>query len=234
MLPRRGVIDSKQTWNYWRGSPLLLAHVLRTMESAIEDETGADAKSVIDIEIAGDHERFSSASDFHAQVTEEALRRFSYILVRAWNEHGSCELTFTWLALTWRSYPRRAGKVDLAVTGLTGAAAERMFAVVQPAARRGDRTERDRQRELASRVLLAFTFLAGIFSAGYLLDLSDDTVRSVASPISGSIALICTAWLFPAIEVVPARETRRLRVLRIVGPIIVSVILAGVTKALWH
>ncbi len=215
---------------------MLLTHVLRSMESAIEDETGATvAESVIDIEIDGDHERFSTASNFHAHVTQDALRHFSRIAVRAQNEGACCDLTLTWLPRSWRTYgkPRTAAHVNLSVKATPDAATERIFDVLLPPVRRGT-AGGDRGREMDARGLLNLTFFAGIISAGYLLNVRNNFVPRIALPISLVIGIIATRWLFPALEVVPSEDMRRRRVLRFVGPIVVSVIPAGVTKKLYR
>jgi hypothetical protein len=225
-------MSRRQTWKHWRGSPLLLAHVARTMQSAIEAETRTAADSVIDIEIDGDHERFASASDFQVRVTQDALRHFSRIVVGASNQHASCELVLAWSTPSWRRYRGTAAHVELVVDGPDDAAASRMFKVVQPAVRRG-RTKSDQRHELAFRGLFGVTFAVGILSAFYLLGVHDRGVQQFSFPLSILIAGACTGWLFPALEVVPSGDTKRLRVLRVVGPIVVSVILAGVTKKLF-
>jgi hypothetical protein len=60
-------------WHIWRGSPELLAHVMRVAERA----TGGPTKTAIDIAVQDDHEIFSTPQEFLDGVTLEALRNSS-------------------------------------------------------------------------------------------------------------------------------------------------------------
>ena len=69
-------VGSAQTWPVWRGSPELLAHVIRVAERACEA-----TETTIDVEVRGDNEVFTSADDSIAHVTPDALRHFSSLSV---------------------------------------------------------------------------------------------------------------------------------------------------------
>src|SRR5215210_7607075 len=100
------------------------------MQAADAEETGPPTQPRIRIEIAGDVERFTSASYSPEQVSEQALRRVSRVPGRRIGRAWSLRACHCRLPVSGMAHPRCTAQVDLAVKRATGVAGERTAPLV--------------------------------------------------------------------------------------------------------
>lgn len=129
-------------------------------------------------------------------------------------------------------------EVSLSVIGDDQSAVDEAFTAIEAAVNRGHGRSEARQLVImvAATFGVATAVTAGVISALYLLEISEDVVAvtwgvvGVCSLISG---LVWGAWAYPSLEVAPAGQTNLARATKFIGPVILSLVLTGVGKAVF-
>ena len=233
------------SWNFWRGTDLLLAHVIRVATGQAEEGQGAQAHCLIDIEVADDHEIFGGANEFLADVTEEALGKFRSIRldVRAPDLH--VELVMQWRRPWWHpgkkwysSAPSSLdAEVSLRVSGRDAARVQASMHAVSSALTRGTQTGTTHQGLVAGVVSFLVTAAVGVVGIlPYIFGLP----LAVSAVISGvtllplfGVAMVCSAWVLPSLEVSRAGRTRLRKTLKVIGGPAAAIIVTGIGKFLF-
>lgn len=237
-------------WQIWRGSPDLLAHVVRVAERA-----SGGTETTIDVAVAEDHEIFSSAKDFVDGVTVDALRNFSSISITTGGLQMRIVILLRWiprepfgfslgdvLSSAWES----EAEVAVTAAGVDAAGEREALLAVHNAIKRGgtDGTGRRRAFLLATQ----FAGVIGIYAAwtatidlapepflpGPLMD--HDSVLLIAAGMLTSLVLglAIGRWAYPALEVADRGETRLWRVARWFGGVAVSLAVGVLLKVAVH
>jgi hypothetical protein len=193
---------------------------------------------LIDIEVGGDHEVFSSPSDFTKNATREALRAFQSILIEARGEALAVSVVWRWRR-SWMSRIRAPADADvvLEIVGTDEKAVNSAFASVCASVNRGSVNFGTLvSAQVAIGALLWFTILVSIYFGLYLLKVSVDLYDPPWRLVDGGSALVSFGVAFqilPALEVAPAGQSRLWRTTKFVVPIVVTLILSGVAKKLY-
>jgi len=226
--------------NRWRGSPELLAHVARAALRATGQEEER-TPGLIDIEVSGDHEIFASPSDFTAQASREALAGFKSIHMEATGEAVTVVVDWSWRRPWWS--PGRINQnipdaeVVLEVTGAEKTAVEEAFSLVRAALwRAGGQGEQRQAIFFTGGIIAVALMILAVASGLYLLKVPDQVIKIAAGPmfVAGLVAgALLGTWVYPSLEVAPAAETHLRRTIRFVVPIVLTLILGGVAKALY-
>jgi hypothetical protein len=229
--------EATEEWDGWRGSPELLAQVARGSVRATGRD-GQETPGLIDIEVGGDHEIFSSPSDFTKNATREALRAFQSILIEARGETLGVAVVWRWRT-SWASRIRSPADAEvlLKVVGTDEKAVNTAFASVRASVKRGSVSFWTLVASLlVIGALLWFAILASIYLGLYLLKVSVDPYDLQWRALDGGAVLVSLGVAFqilPALEVAPAGQSRLWRTTKFVVPIVVTLILSGVAKKLY-
>jgi hypothetical protein len=229
----------REEWQYWRGSPGLLAQVANAAIRGVRDgDTMPSCR--IDVEVDQDHEVFESPSEFTAGVTREALRNFRSIRIDVRGDLLKVCVILAWRR-PWWAFPGRSNEKDaqvvLEVAGADEAAVKGAFASIRHSIKRGGR---EGKANASVRQVLYWATLLGVTaataSALYLLKLSDASMGAYLATtfvVGLGAAIIVGFWVFPMIEVAPPGHTRLWRLVKFLGPAVVTVIVAGIAKLLY-
>ncbi len=229
----------REEWNLWRGSPELLAQVARAALRATAHDMEAPPRCLIDIEVAGDHEVFTSPSDFTAQATREALRDFRRIRVQATGEALTVTVNWSWSRAWWATGRGKDAEVILEVAGPDEKSIEVALAAVRPSIERGG-TKRARPQLAIGLALawgLAALVVAAVVNGLYLLEARADVIAwggAGVSVLGCVLGLVGGSWVYPSLEVAPAGQTRLWRTIKFVVPVVVTLIVSGIAKLLYE
>ncbi|MEJ7570429.1 MAG: hypothetical protein WKF41_19470 [Gaiellaceae bacterium] len=236
-LPEQSSVACKrETWHFWHGTPELFAHIVRTAERATSVVDSATT-TVIDVCIADDHETFDSPASFTELVTIDALRHFTSMSAVVTAGASRSEIVLRWTRPWWAIGVGKDADVVLEVRGTDGEVEARHMLIRRAILRGGT------QRE-AIQVVMAF-LLAGaggtaaaalVLSGGYLLGVGGSETLLAALSVGGIgwiLGVYWGTWAYPSIEVAPIGQTNLRRLVRVVGPVLLTVILAGITKKLF-
>ena len=142
-------------WHVWRGSPELLAHIVRVAERAC-----GGTETEIRVAVADDQEVFTSPSDFVRDVTRDALRHFSSIAIDSRGPTMSISITFRWTgerpdsgdwdlftgwfkSITWSG---RDAEITVSAHGVDAAREREALKTVHNAIKRGGTDRFDQRR----------------------------------------------------------------------------------------
>ena len=221
------------TWKRWRSSPALFAHVATVIKDAVDltlhDSDFRIEARMSDARCAGvDIEKFATPEEFKVNVTLEALRHFTFLLVKAKDNTLQIEFrlqrTVPGARLTVSSEdddPTRVKRVinDVSAAVIRGVPAKHLSV-------------------LFFFSVAAVTIVAAI-SADYLINIPSKSVQHVLqNPVlrnallaaPGVLPVLLFFFARPIVEVADAGQTRLWRMVRIIGPIIVGVIIAAIAK----
>jgi hypothetical protein len=198
---------------------------------------GAATRTVIDVCVAGDHETFDSPTAFTELVTVDALRHFSSISAVVTAGDDRCEILLRWNRPWWSPGSSKDADVIVEVTGPDGQI-EARHELIQQAMLRGG-TQREAIQAITG--LFLATAAAGVaatfvISGGFLLGVDATTTTLIAFAIGlvgWVLGIFWGTWAYPSIEVAPIGQTNLRRIIRVVGPVLLTVILAGATKKLF-
>jgi hypothetical protein len=232
------MIVKDDRWLVWRGSPDLLAQIVRVAIRCAESNASVPTSCTIDVAVAKDHEVFSSPSEFIGEVTPDALRRFKRIDVEIASDVLQVHFRMVHLRNWWASGKGPDAEVSLRVVA-PEKAATKAFGTILASVERGRTTRSETRQTLIGfsvSYLATTTVLAAVFSAFYLLKLPERAVVPIAigAPlIAVAAGYFATAWIYPTIEVATPGQTHVARLVRFAGPLLAGFILTGVGKALY-
>lgn len=219
----------------WRGTPELFAHLARVVRRTVADGQTGSPTLTIDVEVKDDHELFTDANDFLANVTPEGLRHFRSICIRSEGSARVAAITLRWRRPWWRPATSPDGEVLVEVTGeLTWRDETRK--TIETALARGDGRVGSKWATAIGGWGAAAALGVTAVSIGYLLKINEDVtlyaagLLSVAGLIGGAL---WGTWAIPSLEIAPVGQTNIRRILKFVGPIVVAIALAGLTKKLF-
>ena len=222
-LPAGSLVES---WHIWRGSPELLAHVIRVAERA-----SGGTETVINVAVADDQEVFSSPSDFVTNVTLDALRHFSSIAILTSGPDMSISIVLRWTrapeARPWTTGTGQDAEIVVSAHGVDSGQEREALMAVHNAIKRGG-TDRDGQRQAfmvgiqaLAVVLIMAAFVAILFLAygGRSADLiaeistSDNLLNLVFSALilvtpATALGVMVGRWAYPSLEVAERGETQ--------------------------
>lgn len=218
----------------WRGTPQLFAHVVRVLCSSISDEQFQLISLSIDIKVRDDHEYFTSADDFIQNVTIEALRSFASIEIVSSSKLGTARLSLRWIHPWWSWTMKDNCIVELEVTGSDSAWAENVQYTILAALNRGTLRIKESVLGYLAGACAGLVVLSTVIVLHYLFP-SPSAGWSIF--IAGAILFLTgiyfTAWMIPAIEIAPKGGTRLWRTIKAVGPVLIAIAVAGLTKKLF-
>jgi hypothetical protein len=218
----------------WRGTPQLFAHVVRVLCSSISDNQSQLISLSIDIEVRDDHEYFSSANDFLQNVTIEALRSFRSIEVVSSSKLGTACLSLRWVHPWWSWTIKDNCIVELEVTGSDSAWTENVQHTILVALNRGTLRVKEGILGFLAGICAGLVVFPTIIVILYLFP--SESARWLII-IVGIILLLTgiyfTAWVIPAIQIAPKGGTRLWRTAKAVGPVLIAIAVAGLTKKLF-
>jgi hypothetical protein len=222
---------TEEEWFYWYSTPELLAHVTRSATRLLREHTGESPTCRIEVEVEGDKEVFDDADEFLRLATREALRHFTTIEVDVRTAAVQVTLTLHWKHRWWKLV---FGKSSEVVFRVTGPSAQLLHAELRPAVERG--ASRRNVRDTTTYFALFVATLVAAGSALYLAEASRTAL--LATGITSTVVLVLglpwwSTWLTPALEVAPHRQSNFWRTVKLVGPIVVSLGLAGLAKLLY-
>lgn len=233
-------------WQYWRGSPALVAHLARVCVQSVEEQTGERATCLIAVTVGEDSETFATPEAFLATVTPEAINCFSWIAIAARNDalaaqlsfarrmRGTTVLTGKGSALSWRI----SDGVSLVVRALRDGNEKQVNAVlvaVAAAVRRGSvKTSRLVLLFGGAMVGLAAALQSTIFLLGPHSWIAQSWHGGLVGLLIVMFALPFIGWVWPQVEIAEVGRTRLARVTRIVAGLLGSIIVAGLLKWLFH
>ena len=252
-----------ERWHIWRGSPELLAHVVRVAERA-----SGGAETEIKVAVVDDVETFSSPSDFVRDVTRDALRHFSSIAINSRGPSMSVSITlrwtgegpntegnewFLWLSLlTWSG---EDAEVIVSADGVDSAKEREALEAVRNAIKRGgaDRFDQRRAFLFGIQIVAIAAFIASALAVIFLTTGTNLLAEGIPVLVSErenfismgaiflallTLATLCGAavglWAYPSLEVAERGETRLWRVARWLGGIAVTLAVAVVIKLVAH
>jgi hypothetical protein len=242
--------STQARWHIWRGSPELLAHVIRVAERA---SGGVDTS--IDVAVADDHEVFVTAKDFVGFVTLDALRHFSSIAISTSGPRMRISILLQWTPTD----EDHDAEVTITADGVDADDEHEALAAVHRAIKRGG-TDGERRRTAflsATRggmvvavvvaylvmvvVAPAYVALIPLFGpalAEIMASLASGPVSTLVMGLGGAIAvgvgLAIGKWAYPALEVAERGETRLWRVARGFGGVAVTLAVAIFLKLVVH
>lgn len=193
----------------------------------------------MDVEVVGDHEVFSSPSDFTADVTREALQNFKSIAIEAAGDACHAKVTLRWRRSWWVPGFDNDAEVLLEVSGPDDEVVEKAFTRIRSAIRRGG-TEGETPQSLITLATCfgsAAALTLGTAFGLYLLKMPGDVITfgSIGAAGLGFIGgAFFGTWMYPSLEVAPAGQTHLRRLLKFGVPIILTLVISGITKALYH
>jgi hypothetical protein len=224
----------------WHGTPELFAHVIRAIQAVTSPPSQALTGTVlVDVQVGEDHELFFSAEEFLTRVTPEALRRFNFIEVSSTGPDGSVRLGLAWVGTWWRTSSKPGANVVLELSGAQDWLAEAR-PTVTAALSRGKPTVLLRSgphKVVGSSIGVVIGLIAAISISlllGFSLrDLAVYKLFYVLVGVSGSLGASASSWVFPELEIAAAGGRRFWRFLKVVGPVLVALAVAGVSKRLF-
>jgi hypothetical protein len=225
---------SRTSFPAWRGTPQLFAHVVRVLCSSISDNQSQLISLSIDIEVRDDHEHFTSADDFLQNVTIEALRSFRSIEVVSSSKLGTACLSLRWVHPWWSWTKEDNCIVELEVTGSDSAWAENVQHTILVALNRGTLRVKENVLAYLAGTCLGLVTVSTIIVTLYLFP--SESVRwliIIAGIILFLAAVYFTAWVIPSIEIASKGGTRLWRTAKAVGPVLIAIAIAGLTKKLF-
>src|SRR4051794_23140343 len=111
----QGQTRKSGSWHFWRGTPELFAHIVRTAERAMP--TAIAKKTEIDVCVGDDHEIFDSPTAFTELVTVDALRHFGSISATVSAGNETSKIILRWVRPWWAWGRGKDADVILEVTG---------------------------------------------------------------------------------------------------------------------
>jgi hypothetical protein len=240
----KAAISKRAEWNFWRGSPELLAQVARTALRVTSRDGDPAPQCMIDVEVADDHEIFTSPSDFVKDVTRQALRAFKSIRVDAKGVASHAAVTWRRRRPWWKPGHGKDATVVLEVYGSDEAWAEQALAAIRASIRRGGTAKGDPQAVVQAVIAITVSFLvvgvitAAVASGLYLLKVHSAVIEFTAVGV-GVVGLLADAvvlgtWVFRSLEVAPAGQSHLSRAVKFLGPIVITLIVTGLGKLLFH
>lgn len=229
--------DARETaslaWGLWRGSPELLAHVARVADRlAGAPADGAERR--IDVNVAGDHELYASPLDFTANVTREALRDFTEILIVSSGPELGVTVRLSWHDRGPTPWDRRRAEVTATVACDDADRRAAVLTALYLALRRGG-TDRGWEQGLvhvAAMVLVGFASLvAGLFVSGFLANVLPWFQAEWLGGLIVPVGLLLGYWAYPSLEVAAPGESRLARLTRAGGGVLLSAALAFLGSA---
>ena len=224
-----------EDWDYWCGSPELLAHLARVALRAAS-AAGYTATCTIDVEVAGDHEIFDGPDAFLAGVTKEALHGFRVIDISVAGADLLVTVRLAWRRRSNAGPPERDADAILTVSSDREEVSAQVFAACRPAVVRGTRYRHVLQSETLIGVAFGLAVAVSVGSALYLLGQPFEGVLVTGAVIGGVgilVGVLWGAWLSPSLEIAAFHQTRLWRTIRIVGPITGALVVSGIGKALF-
>jgi hypothetical protein len=226
----------QQQWQFWRGSPDLLAHVARAGLLAAGPKGGGQAQCTIDVTVDNAHEVFDSPADFTANVTRNALRTFTSLSIAVSGDELTGVVTLRWLRPWWKPGTSADAEVLLEVRGRRKKAVERLFDAMAAATARGKPLVASTVATTAGFVVGIIAAPAAVVSALFLLTVSSST-SVLAGYAAGFVGAVLGAlggtWVWPSLEVAPVGQTNLWRFVRVSAPILIALVLSGITKLLY-
>ena len=231
-------------WNVWRGPPGLVAHIAAAGIWCLEHEIHSKADCLIDILVLDDHERYCSPADFAGNVTQQALRRFRSITIALSGEDIRATFRMRWRRSWWRFGRGPESEVTLLVEGTDAADVELLRQALHPAVCRGTGigiTVAQGAIGLLLMMLNAVAFalitILTIVSAAYVLKF--DPVRSTNLVVAGLacgfiLGAWAASWAFPSLEVADHRQSHVWRLVKAATPVVLPILLAGLTKLVYR
>jgi hypothetical protein len=233
-------LQDTRIWHFWRGTPELLAHVARVAQRVCEAPDTPTPRCTIDVEVDGDHEIFDSPSEFVSNVTQSALRKFWRIEVRVDGAVLSSTFRMEWTRPWWKPDIPKDADVVLTVTAPDPETARSALETIERAVSRGgSRASTETWQSVVGLLVAGAVAAAFVTSAGfglYLLTVPlDELVLQLALlGVVGFVGgFVVGTWAYPSIEVAPGGQSNLQRLLKAVTPVMVSLVLAGLGKALY-
>jgi hypothetical protein len=232
-----------RTWRetpYWHGTPALFAHIVRVLHSVASGDDADSGTLTIDVQVRGDHEIFTSVDDFLRDITREALRDFSSITVESGTKLRAAALVLNrpnpWWDVDADSKHPESGVVVIAASDQSWE--EGVHQTIATALRRGARRLAFRRHNAVVPSILFGLFLGCTLLILQYLFPTDSPwlffLFLIPGVVVGGLAgLLLGSWVFPAIEIAPKGSSNFRRLFKVVGPILLAIALAGVTKKLF-
>lgn len=222
----------QHSWKRWRSSPALFAHVATVIEDAV-DLTLHGSEFRIEARISDgrcegvDVEAFATPEEFKANITLEALRHFTFLLVKAEDPTLSVELRLqrtnpgVRLRVDSKDDPSRVSGVvrDLSAAIIRGVPAWYLSVIFF--------------------FSVAAVTVAAAASTKYLIDTPskwaqyinhNPVLRGTLSAAPGALFTLLFLFARPIVEVAEVGQTRLWRMVRTIGPVIAGVIVSAVAK----
>jgi hypothetical protein len=219
----------------WRGSPELLAHLARTVRRVVGDGSANSLTLTIDMKVGKDHEMFDEPADFPANATPEGLRHFKSICIRSEGDGRAAAITLQWRRPWWKPAMSPDGEVVMELSGDSSWIAQARETIGRALARGNGRIGSGGATAIGGFGLPA-VLVATWVTIGYLLSIDADVVFYV-EVLLGVLGFFGGAvggtWAIPSLEVAAVGETNIRRIVKFVGPIVVAIALAGLTKKLF-
>lgn len=219
----------------WRGSPELLAHLARTVRRVVGDGAADSPTLRIDMVVGNDHELFDEPGDFPTSATPEGLRHFKSICIRSEGDGRAAAVTLRWRRPWWMPANTTDGEVIMELNGDSSWIAQARETIGRTLARGNGRIGSSGATAIGG-IALAAVLTATWITIGYLLGI-DASVTAYVVVLLGVIGffggMVGGTWAIPSLEVAAAGETNIRRIVKFVGPIVVAIALAGLTKKLF-
>jgi hypothetical protein len=214
---------------------------MRVLHNVTSGEQPDAATLSVDMQVGRDHEYFASADEFLKAVSLEALRNFDSINITACSTLGKVRLNMRWLRSRWATGQGKDATVELVVTDGDAFWAQNAHEKIKAAICRGYNSK----LSISSRQLLTFlgTLIVAYGVCGVLLflfpviaELEDVIFVVLFFTLFFAIfvgSLILSAWMVPSLEIVPEGGSNTWRAMKKIGPVVVTILLAGLTKQLF-
>ena len=124
----------------------------------------------------------------------------------------------------------------LEVRGGDKTASEEAFTTISNAIKRGG-TEGKRYAFVLSAVVASTILIMNValFSGNYLFDLGlGDLVYPAVDGVTTILGGVFGIWAYPLMEVAPPMQTRLWRMAKFLGPVVIGLIVGGVTKLIFE
>lgn len=193
---------------------------------------------MITVEIDDDHEIFTSPSEFTSDVTREALRGFKSIEIEVTGDALASKVTWKWRRPWWAPGQGKDAEVVLEVRG-PEQAGEEAFEAIRTTIKRGGTDGGWRQTLIA---FVAIYGIASLVAVGtgfglYLLKVSGGWILLgvlIVWLVGIFVGAVGGTWAYPSLEVAPGGQTNLRRTAKFVVPIVVTLVVTGIGKALYH
>jgi hypothetical protein len=219
----------------WRGTPQLFAHVARVVGRAVSDDSTCSPTPAIDLEVHNDHELFNGADDFLTNVTPEGLRHFRSICIRSKGSGRVAAVTFRRTRPWWKPGEGADHEILIELSGDSAWRTEAQNTIDAALARGGSRISALGATNIGG-ICAGLASIVTWISVAYLLKI-EDSIVAIGGGVSAFVGWACglwgTSWAIPSLEIAPADQTNMRRILRFVGPIVVAIALAGLSKKLF-